>query len=102
MRWLRDPAAREFRIDTQLVGDKTMLFSRWEKSSMELLDKRVNKYGRPIQTYVFAFEKATTRPAKGCEGSTGYHRIVAYVRIHLYSSLKAYTDIYVRNRTLEA
>ncbi|KZP08843.1 hypothetical protein FIBSPDRAFT_922616 [Athelia psychrophila] len=78
MRWLRDPAAREFRIDTQLVGDKTMLFSRWEKSSMELLDKRVNKYGRPIQTYVFAFEKATTRPAKGCEGSTGYHRIVAY------------------------
>lgn len=81
LRWIRDPQAREFRIDTQLAGEKTVLFSRWEKRSAESLDDRVKPNGRTYQTYGFSFEKASTKPAAGCAGSTGYHRIVEYVGV---------------------
>ncbi|KAF7982174.1 hypothetical protein HWV62_29949 [Athelia sp. TMB] len=80
LRWLRsqDADCREFRIDTQFCGEKTILFTRWEKRSVELLDGRFNRFGKPYQTYGFSFETASTQPVVGCEGSTGHHRIICY------------------------
>ncbi|KAF8993519.1 hypothetical protein BDQ17DRAFT_1392654 [Cyathus striatus] len=69
MRWIGN-ADREFRIDMQLAGAKTVLLSRWEKRTRERF---------PGFTFGFNFEKASTKPASGysAEG-TGYHRIVTY------------------------
>jgi hypothetical protein len=73
LRWIRTSDPKEFRIDTQLAGKHTVLFNRWEKRTRESFDDR------PYSTYGFSFEKASTKPAQGCEESTGYHRIVKYV-----------------------
>lgn len=71
LRWIDGKADKDFRIDTQLAGDSTVLFNRWDKRTREEFNGR---------TYGFNFEKASTRPAKGCENSTGHHRIITYVR----------------------
>ncbi|KAK7050562.1 hypothetical protein R3P38DRAFT_2865875 [Favolaschia claudopus] len=72
LRWIEDaganPESRNFRIDLQLAGN-TVLMNRWETET------RVNYSG---YTYGFNFEKASTDPAIGCEGSTGHHRVVKY------------------------
>lgn len=70
-RWVGGEEVRDFRIDLQLAGEKTVLMNRWEKRNRELFSGR---------TYGFSFEKASTIPAPGCKDSTGHHRIVSYVR----------------------
>lgn len=70
MRWIAGGEVKEFRIDAQLAGHKTVLLSRWEKRTREQFNGR---------TYGFKFEKASTTPAAGCSESTGHHRIVTYV-----------------------
>jgi hypothetical protein len=77
LRWINGSTGttKDFRIDMQLAGKNTVLFNRWEKRNRESLS------GRPYDSFGFGFEKATTTPAVGCEKSTGYHRIVKYVRI---------------------
>jgi len=72
LRWIRTSDPKEFRIDTQLAGKHTILLNRWEKRTRETLE------GRNFSTYGFSFEKASTNAAKGCEESTGHHRIVEY------------------------
>ncbi|THH19456.1 hypothetical protein EUX98_g8774 [Antrodiella citrinella] len=64
-----DGTAKDFRIDMQLAGKKTVLFNRWEKRFQE------NMSGK---TFGFGFEAATTRKVRGCEASIGHHRIVKY------------------------
>ncbi|KAI0070366.1 hypothetical protein K474DRAFT_818550 [Panus rudis PR-1116 ss-1] len=59
---------RTFRIDTQLAGSNTVLFSRWQERTIEQAQGGSG----------FSFEKETTKPAKGCERSTGHHRIIKY------------------------
>jgi hypothetical protein len=71
LRWISGTASKDFRIDMQLAGDRTVLFNRWEVRTRE----QMSGY-----TYGFNFETASTRPASGCERSTGHHRIVRYVR----------------------
>ncbi|KAK1230846.1 hypothetical protein PQX77_006064 [Marasmius sp. AFHP31] len=68
LRWVRGEVDRDFRIDLQLAGKKTILFTRWEKHTKE----------HPMFTGTFGhnFEEASTKPTKGCEGSTGHHRVV--------------------------
>jgi hypothetical protein len=68
-RWVGGEDVRDFRIDLQLAGDKTVLMNRWEKRNREVFSGR---------TYGFSFEKASTIPAPGCRDSTGHHRIIAY------------------------
>ncbi|KDR82523.1 hypothetical protein GALMADRAFT_58125 [Galerina marginata CBS 339.88] len=68
-RWVGGNNVRDFRIDLQLVGEKTVLMNRWEKRNMEVFSGR---------TFGFSFEKASTSPAPGCKDSTGHHRIVTY------------------------
>jgi hypothetical protein len=75
LRWLNPLEGREvrnFRIDVELIGAKTIMLTRWE--------------GRPREpptgkSYRFTFEAATARPAPGCPRS-GHHRTITYVRYH--------------------
>ncbi|KAA1472265.1 hypothetical protein DENSPDRAFT_820977 [Dentipellis sp. KUC8613] len=70
-RWIdKGGEARDFRIDIELGGDRTLLLNRWEPITR---DKAGN--GR---SFGFAFEGATTKPAPGCEKSTGHYRITKY------------------------
>ncbi|KZT12263.1 uncharacterized protein LAESUDRAFT_809076 [Laetiporus sulphureus 93-53] len=73
LRWINDTdgSAKEFRIDTQLAGTRTVLLNRWEK--------RTREAGNPQwTTYGFSFERASTNKVKGCERGTGHHRVVKY------------------------
>ncbi|RPD56654.1 hypothetical protein L227DRAFT_595062 [Lentinus tigrinus ALCF2SS1-6] len=78
MRWLLYSGAesaaeplKEFRIDLQLGGKKTVLMHRWEKRTREIATPPRSGCG-------INFERESTTPAKGCERSTGHHRIVQY------------------------
>ncbi|KAI0775565.1 hypothetical protein BD413DRAFT_278470 [Trametes elegans] len=77
MRWLRhsghewDEPLKEFRIDLQLGGEKTVLMHRWEKRTREMAKPPKSGCG-------LNFERLTTSPAPGCERGTGHHRIVRY------------------------
>jgi hypothetical protein len=73
LRWIGRPDPKEFRIDTQLAGKRTILFNRWEKRTRETVG------GMNYSTYGFSFEKSSTKPAPDCKESTGHHRIVNYV-----------------------
>jgi hypothetical protein len=70
LRWIDGTATRSFRIDMQLAGKRSVLLNRWERRNRE----RGSGF-----TYGFNFEEASTKAAKGCEESTGHHRIVKYV-----------------------
>jgi len=76
LRWINavpgDPP-RDFRIDMELAGSKTVLLNRWEQITKEQPGTR--------RSYGFNFEEAMTVPGPGCERGTGYHRIIAYVRL---------------------
>ncbi|KXN88305.1 hypothetical protein AN958_07764 [Leucoagaricus sp. SymC.cos] len=69
LRWIIGGEVKEFRIDAQLVGKKTVLLNRWEKRTREQFNGR---------TYGFRFEKASTNTVKGCEEASGHHRIISY------------------------
>lgn len=78
LRWIHhsgaeyDAPLREFRIDLQLGGSKTVLMHRWEKRTQEMAEPPKSGCG-------LNFERENTLPAKGCERGTGHHRIVQYV-----------------------
>jgi hypothetical protein len=82
LRWIiarpGDPP-RDFRIDLQLAGSKTVLMNRWEQFAKQ--------QGGSRHSYGFNFEETMTIPSPGCERGTGYHRIVTYVRL-LATALK--------------
>lgn len=75
MRWIIGGEVKEFRIDVELAGKKTILFNRWEKRTQERFNGR---------TYGFQFEKASTKNALGCEEGSGHHRINSYVRLFYF------------------
>jgi hypothetical protein len=76
LRWINftsgDPP-RDFRIDMELAGSKTILMNRWEQITKEQPGTR--------RSYGFNFEEAMTVPGPGCERGTGYHSITTYVSI---------------------
>lgn len=76
LRWIadEDESAKAFRIDMELAGERTVLLNRWdEKTNQGTIPSR------PV--YGFNFEKESTSVARGCEGSTGHHRVVKFVRL---------------------
>ncbi len=86
LRWLNPSPGREvrdFRIDVQLVGTKTLVLGRWEGRSREPPTGR---------TYGIGFENATTRPALGCP-SSGHERVITYVRRQCASFLRHFQSI---------
>jgi hypothetical protein len=75
MRWLNPSEGKEvrdFRIDVELIGNKTVVLNRWEP---RLREPPLNK------SYGFAFEAATSRASPGCPGLDHY-RAITYVRYH--------------------
>jgi hypothetical protein len=78
LRWLNPSEAREardFRIDVELIGAKTIVLGRWERRTHDTPSTR---------TFGFAFEAATSRAAPGCPNS-GHHRAITYVRCHSHA-----------------
>ncbi|KAL7279612.1 hypothetical protein ACG7TL_006018 [Trametes sanguinea] len=74
LRWLAhtgQDSLKEFRIDLQLGGNKTVLMHRWEKRMRENVVPPKGGCGHN-------FEHESTSAAPGCQGSTGHHRIVQY------------------------
>ncbi|TFK27639.1 hypothetical protein FA15DRAFT_144931 [Coprinopsis marcescibilis] len=69
VRWARGDNPRDFRLDLQLAGRKTVLVNRWEKRTREIFNGR---------TFGFGFEKASTLPVPDCREATGHHRIISY------------------------
>ncbi|CCL99526.1 uncharacterized protein FIBRA_01544 [Fibroporia radiculosa] len=69
LRWITGGSTlKDFRIDAQLAGRRTILFTRWES--------RLREY---TKTYGFSFEHELTENAPGCEKSAaGHHRIIQY------------------------
>ena len=72
LKWADGASGQDFRIDLELAGERTVFLNRWET-------KNRNRLGPEQQSYGFAFEHASTRPAPGCDGTTGHHRISSYV-----------------------
>ncbi|KAH8109765.1 hypothetical protein DFH11DRAFT_1515202 [Phellopilus nigrolimitatus] len=70
LRWVGDGIERDFRIDLQLAGASTVLFTRCDLQPLEFDSGRLG-YGRN-------FEKYTTKLLAGCEKSTGHHRVITY------------------------
>ncbi|EPS94817.1 hypothetical protein FOMPIDRAFT_91296 [Fomitopsis schrenkii] len=71
LKWAGDTSGKDFRIDLELAGERTVFLNRWEA-------KTRNRLGPQEQSYGFAFEKASTHPAPDCQGTTGHHRISSY------------------------
>jgi hypothetical protein len=69
LRWASSSSKQVFRIDTQLAGEGTVLFNRWNER-----DKARGGF-----SYGINFEKSSTSPAKGCDGTSSHHRIIKYV-----------------------
>jgi hypothetical protein len=78
LRWIGGSDIRDFRIDLQLAGEKTVLCNRWEKRTRERFTGR---------TFGFSFEKASTQAAPGCRDSAGHHRIITYVGLNCFLPL---------------
>ncbi|KZT12264.1 uncharacterized protein LAESUDRAFT_172954 [Laetiporus sulphureus 93-53] len=66
-RWLQGETF-DFRIDTQLIGNQTVVLKNWEKRNLRVLPG----------TYGMNFEKECTIPSEGLEESVRHHRIVQY------------------------
>jgi len=70
VRWVKGGTdIKDFRIDLELAGEKTVLMNRWEKRTTEYFNGR---------SFGFNFEKATTNAHRDCREGTGHHRIVTY------------------------
>ena len=75
LRWIDTPSGdppKDFRIDMELAGLKTVLLNRWEQITKEEPGTR--------RSYGFNFEETMSLPSPGCERGTSHHRIVTYVR----------------------
>lgn len=73
MRWASASGrGKEFRIDIDLAGRKTVLMTRWESRTAEHSDDKA---------YGLNFEHRATKVAPGCGGTTSHHRIITYVGI---------------------
>ncbi|CAA7262952.1 unnamed protein product [Cyclocybe aegerita] len=68
LRWVNG-TSRDFRIDLQLAGEKTILMNRWSARYREVFNGR---------TYGFSFERESTDPVPGCRGTQSHHRIITY------------------------
>lgn len=65
-----NPQLKDFRIDMQLAGERTVLLNRWEPFTTVKANSR---------SFGYSFERVCTVPEIECEEATGHHRIVKYV-----------------------
>ena len=72
LRWATGASdEKDFRIDVDVAGS-TCLFTRVEEQCTETI--------QGFRGYGHEYEKAATRPARGCEKATGHHRMISIVR----------------------
>lgn len=70
--WTTGTMDKAFRIDVELVGTKTMVFSRCEEKTTETIPSgQFRGFGR-------AFKHAVTSGVD--QYATGHHRVITYVR----------------------
>ena len=62
---------RAFRIDVELIGTKTMVFSRCEEKTTETIPPG------QFRGFGHAFKRAVTSGVDQC--ATGHHRVITYV-----------------------
>lgn len=74
LQWIEGPRIPDFRMDLQLAGDKSVLFTRWDANSIH------HPTDRKSLVYGLNFERHCTKLYKDCGKSTGHHRIITYVR----------------------
>ncbi|TFY75225.1 hypothetical protein EWM64_g8787 [Hericium alpestre] len=87
MEWIeKGPRCSTFRIDMELVGERTVLFNRFETNTKDIA--RGNTFG-------FIFEREATVPAPGCERATGHRRIVKYDFYGLKMMVRFEVDAYI-------
>lgn len=83
LRWIKgtgEEVKREFRIDLQLAGERTVLMTRWERINQTSRRRKLAEHHTGIG---HNFEKESTVPAKGCERGISHHRIVKYVSMQI-------------------
>ncbi len=68
LRWISGGTEKNFRIDLQLAGKKTMLMVRWEKEATS-----------PFLGYTYGHNYFNGAAKKPHEESTSHHRIISYV-----------------------
>jgi len=85
LRWLNPSEGREvrdFRIDVELVGARTIVLNRWEGRTREPPTGK---------SFGFAFEAATARAAPGCP-SSGHHRTITYDMVDIKMMVRFEVD----------
>ncbi|KAF9452954.1 hypothetical protein P691DRAFT_802805 [Macrolepiota fuliginosa MF-IS2] len=85
LRWVRR-TGRDWRIDTELVGNKTIFLNRWEQKTVDHLHG--NMYG-------FGFENAVTKTVPGGDGVPGHARIATYDYAGLKMIMQFEVDAYL-------
>ena len=71
MRWAKGSSrGKEFRIDVDLAGRKTIIMTRWEARTAVRAEK---------SSYGFSFEHYNTKAFPGCGETTSHHRVITYV-----------------------
>ena len=88
LRFVQASSRDTFQFQVEVAGDKTVLFTRIEEKTKEVI--------RGFRGYGHNFEKAFT---KAPSGSTGHHRIVGYNFGALKCLVRHETDGYVANKT---
>jgi len=79
LRWINGTAEeKDFRIDIDLAGNRTIVLTRWEAR-----DKEGAGWG-----YGQNFVSATTRAAENCKDSTGHHRVIKFASDSLCPLMK--------------
>jgi hypothetical protein len=62
---------KDFKIDIEHYGPKSVVFTRWEESDQEIISR--------FRGFGAEYKKAATRPVPGCERATGHYRVVSIV-----------------------
>ncbi|TFY74199.1 hypothetical protein EWM64_g9814 [Hericium alpestre] len=85
--------AKDFRINFELAGERTVLLNRWEPNARDLAGNG--------KTFGLGFERETTKAAPECEDGPVHHRVIKYVSylLSLYarSDDNAYQDLFGLN-----
>ncbi|KAN0139682.1 hypothetical protein V8E53_002344 [Lactarius tabidus] len=95
LRWLNPSpgrAVRDFRIDVQLLGAKTLVLSRWESPTREIHTGR---------SFGHAFETAMTCVAPDCP-SSGHQRVITYDMFGMKMIVRFGVDAYLPSPDLTA
>ncbi|KDQ06416.1 hypothetical protein BOTBODRAFT_181611 [Botryobasidium botryosum FD-172 SS1] len=86
LRWVTDDNDRDFRIDAQLLGEETVILTRWEEHNTE------DSTG--FRGFGHSFEREATKVPPGCRGTTGHHRIIQYTLGDLRVLCRSVVDAY--------